>query len=277
MSENPWYAAMQRPKTVGQWAKDIGDLTRLNRDYLPADYRSEAPRATIEKVVHVSGVSTPGTHVEETDWVTGLAEAGGVPDAIIGAVTPGLAPAELSAELDRQRRSARFKGIRIRHGFDPASDFADLLFGQLHDHGLIFELVARSGELAAHVPLVERFPELPVVLEHAGWPAGTDAGDLGVWREALAALAALPNVTCKFSGVPMVTHSLAAADLRPYFDVCLDLFGADRCMFGSNFPVDSLFGDLQTLLDSMEEVTEALDESGREALFVTNAERVYGI
>ncbi len=104
------------------------------------------------------------------------------------------------------------------------------------------ESLIRPGEVAAWLPALREVPGLTVVLEHAGWPDGGEPGHFSAWRDGLARLAELDNVHCKISGLPMALHTMDGAALRPWIDACLETFGADRAFFGSNFPVDSLFG-----------------------------------
>ncbi len=94
-----------------------------------------------------------------------------------------------------------------------------------------------------------------MVLEHAGWPDGGEPGHFSAWRDGLARLAELDNVHCKISGLPMALHTMDGAALRPWIDACLETFGADRAFFGSNFPVDSLFGGYARLVEAYLDAT----------------------
>ena len=113
------------------------------------------------------------------------------------------------------------------------------------------------------------------MLEHAGWPDGTGSEERAAWESAVAALAGHENVTCKVSGLGMVTHSLAAAELRPWIETCLQAFGPGRCLFGGNFPVEAMYGTYDELLAAYLEATAGLSEAEREAFFAGNARRAY--
>ena len=92
------------------------------------------------------------------------------------------------------------------------------------------------------------------------------------------ALAALgPNVHCKLSGIVGATGSMSAEAFAPWIDTAIELFGVDRCFFASNFPVDGLHGTLDQLWSAYAEVVSGEDESTVDALFATNAERLYRI
>ncbi|MDL4813368.1 amidohydrolase family protein [Actinomadura opuntiae] len=113
---------------------------------------------------------------------------------------------------------------------------------------------------------------LVVVAEHTGWP---DKEPFPEWRAGMATLAALPNVHCKLSGLGMALRTMAVEELRPYVESCLDLFGVDRCFFGSNFPVDGVAGTYADLLAAYQEISAPLTEAERRALFSANARRRY--
>ena len=119
--------------------------------------------------------------------------------------------------------------------------------------------------------------ELPVVVEHTGWPRSNDPDEYDLWKEGMAALAGLgEHVTCKLSGLAMPMQSMDAAAFAPWVEHAIELFGAHRCMFASNFPVDGMHGTFDDLYGTYDELTADLDASTRDQLFAGNAERVYG-
>lgn len=274
LSSHRWYPAMQEPDPDASF-ESLGDVTRMARDFLLPEYRAETAGVDVVGLVHVSATTAPRTYLEETAWVDGLFAEAGLPAALIGAVEPGLSRDELAADLDAQAASPRFRGARVLAGLDPESRLATDLCELLRERGLVLDLVAHPGDVAGLRPLLERFADLAVVLEHAGWPDGTGAAERAEWEGAARALAAHDNVLCKVSGLGMVTHSLAAAELRPWIETCLESFGPDRCLFGSNFPVEAMYGGYDELLDAYAEATAGLAEDERRAFFAGNACRAY--
>jgi len=101
-------------------------------------------------------------------------------------------------------------------------------------------------EQAARV--LERAPETRVALCHAGSPHDRTADGIRAWSRSLRALSALPHVSCKLSGLGMFDHDWTASSVRPIVQECLAQFGPSRCMFGSNFPVDSLSSSYSDLV-----------------------------
>ena len=93
----------------------------------------------------------------------------------------------------------------------------------------------------------------------------------------MAALAACPNVAMKISGLPMIIHDHSLEKVRPFISSALDLFGVDRCMFASNFPVDKVYVDYKTLYQYYDDATQHLDAEQRQKLFKSNAEKYYRI
>jgi predicted TIM-barrel fold metal-dependent hydrolase len=247
----------------------------MARDFLLADYRAETGAHDVLGIVHVSAVSAPRAYLAETRWIDDALDSAGIPAAVIGALEPTLSRAELEADLDAQAASPRFRGVRVLTGLDPDSQSAVDVCSLLDERGYTFDLVAHPAEVAGFGRLLERFPDLDVVLEHAGWPDGTSPEDFASWREGIATLAAHANVSCKISGLGMVTHTLEVDALRPWIEACLEVFGAERCMFGGNFPVDAMYGSFDTLIAACLAASQGLSQEQRRALFVENARRAY--
>jgi L-fuconolactonase len=141
--------------------------------------------------------------------------------------------------------------------------------------GLGFDLVTLPHQLPAAVTAARSVPELTFVLDHLGGPpAGSGQGaTAGPWASAIRGLAALPNVTCKLSGVH--TSPARASGLRPYYETVLAAFGPDRLMFGSDWPVSTLAATYRQVCDVYRELTAGLSAAERSAIFELTARRVY--
>jgi L-fuconolactonase len=274
LSAHPWYPAMQDPEIAKTWA-ELGPLSRMARDFLFDDYIEETRGYEIDGLVHVSATSAPRAYLAEARWIEGVLDATGLPAAIVGAVEPTLSDRELESDLESQAISPRLRGVRVLAGLDPDSRLADRLCAWLAERRLVFDLVARPPEAERFRHLLDRHPTLEVVLEHAGWPEGTDAAASATWRRAISTLAENPNVSCKLSGLGMATHSLAADVLRPWVEGVLDVFGSSRLMFGSNFPVEAMYGTFAQLMAGVDAALAGLGAEEREAVLSTNARRLY--
>ena len=137
--------------------------------------------------------------------------------------------------------------------------------------GLTFDLLVRARELPAAVETVRRHPGVRFVLDHVGKPP-LRAGDRDAWSDGVAALAELPNVTCKLSG--LFTEAEPGTSLAPTIEQALRWFGPDRCMFGSDWPVCLLATDYRGTLDL---VRNAVPERDRETVLSGTAIRTYGL
>jgi len=141
--------------------------------------------------------------------------------------------------------------------------------------GLSFDIVTLPEQLPAAVTAARSVPELSFVLDHMGGPpasSGRDVAD-GPWAAAIRDLAALPNVTCKLSGVH--TSPPRAGDLRPSYEVVLGAFGSERLMFGSDWPVSALEATYTQVCDLYRELAAQLSSAELEAVFDRTARRVY--
>jgi predicted TIM-barrel fold metal-dependent hydrolase len=138
--------------------------------------------------------------------------------------------------------------------------------------------MVHPDELAAAAAWLAPFDTLTVVVEHTGWPRADTAEERALWHEGMAALAGLgERVVCKLSGLAMPLGTISAAAFAPWIEAAIELFGPERCLFASNFPVDGMRGSLDVLWSTYDELTTGLDERAREHLFAATAERVYGL
>lgn len=247
-----------------------GDQSRMNRRFDVDTYRSESARWNVEKIVNVAAAT--GRHsVEETIEL----DAGGAPDAIIGGLPPTDTVGEAIELIDRQMAAARFRGVRPMGGLDRPVPAAEVL-AALQERQLVFELMAHPDQLRPAAARLAGFDELTVVVEHTGWPRSNGDDEKSLWQAGLRALGGLgDNVACKLSGLAMPFGSVRADVLGPWLEYAIDTFGIDRCLFASNFPVDSVCGTFDELYETFSEVTAGLDDSSREKLFAGNAERIY--
>ena len=264
-----WY-----PYLAGMQELDMGDISGMCRRFDQSIYFSESAKWNVEKFVHVAAAA-PTKLVDETRELDAQADTTGHPDVLIGGLDPNEDDAELERQLDEQVTTPRFRGIRIMGEGDQAIPRPAMLQA-LQDRGLVFELMVHPDSLTQAAAALADW-DLPVVVEHTGWPRSNDPDEFELWKTGMAALAGLrENVTCKLSGLAMPMQSMAAATFEPWVLGAIELFGTDRCMFASNFPVDGMHGTFDDLYSTYDELTADLDDATRDQLFAGNAERVYG-
>jgi predicted TIM-barrel fold metal-dependent hydrolase len=263
-----WYPYLSRPPQ-GMPAGS-GMYRRFDVD----TYRAETSAWPVKKIVNVAAATGPNS-IDETLELDARATERGGPDAIIGGLPPADSAKEAIGFIDRQMAASRFRGVRPMGGLDVPVPDAEVLRA-LRDRNLVFELMTHPHQLLTAAQELSSFGDLAVVVEHTGWPRTDSDEERALWREGIDALAALgANVTCKLSGLAMPLGSMQADALRPWLEHAIDTFGAERCMFASNFPVDSAAGSFDDLYTTFDTVTGGLDEPSRDALFAGTAERVY--
>jgi predicted TIM-barrel fold metal-dependent hydrolase len=264
-----WYPYLSHPPAQG-----TGDVSAMYRRFDVDTYRDECARWHVEKFVNVAA-ATDRHSIEETLELDSNAAGRGGPDAIIGGLPPTDTVAEAVELLERQMTAPRFRGVRpmgIHSGPLPESG----VLRALAERNLVFELMTHTDHLHEAAAGLEAFDDLSVVVEHTGWPRSGSDEEHALWRTGIDALAGLgDNVVCKLSGLAMPFGSVSADALAPWLEYAIESFGVDRCMFASNFPVDSMYGTFDDLYTAFSTVTAGLDGAAREKLFAENAERVY--
>lgn len=238
--------------------------------------RESAPELPTQMVFVECGAPWP----DEIHWVELLAANEPRIAAIVAKVLMnfGAATTEAIAELAHH---PLVRGVRhlIQDESDPLYCLSrEFVAGvrQLSAANLSFDICCRHGQLPAVIDLVRRCPNTHFILDHCGKP-NIAAGRLDPWREHITALAALPNVDCKLSGlVTEASHtSWTIERLRPYAEYVLATFGASRVLFGSDWPMVKLAGGYARWLDTARQLVSHLPAIEQQAIFVNNARRVY--
>lgn len=256
----------------------LGGVPALNRPFGPADI--QFGRNVPDGFVFVEADRRPDEVLDEVDWVTSLADAG-VP--IVGIVAH--APLEQGRGVELLLRQLLERplvvGVRRLLQDEPAAVLADpgLIEATrlLADHGLTSDLCVRMQQLPAVTRLVRACPDTSFVLDHLAKPAVVD-GFSAEWARDIRELAGCPNVSCKLSGLATEAgRGWGAQDILPYLGHVIDVFGPDRCLFGSDWPVALLNTSYQPWLDVVLEAIQELDASERAAVLGENAMRVYDL
>ncbi|AWL42177.1 MULTISPECIES: amidohydrolase [unclassified Streptomyces] len=256
------------------------ELAPLRRTFALAELEPEARAAGIGATVLVQTVTVP----EETPELLALAAGTGLVAGVVG-WTDLTAPdiADTLAALAALPGGDRLVGIRhqVQDEPDPAWLLRpDVLRGlaAVADAGLVYDLVVRPHQLPAAVRAAALLPGLTFVLDHAGKPPIAQRRTRP-WAGGLRDLAALPNTVCKLSGLLTEAdpRSWSVQDLRPYTDTVVEAFGADRLMFGSDWPVCRLAAPYADVVDAAHTLTAHLDEEDRRSVFGATARRVYGL
>lgn len=263
-----------------------GDDSGIRHDYLVEDLHKDADGVGLVKSVHVDAGAADGW--AESQWLQSIANEYGFPHAIVaGARLGGAAAGE---DLDRLASLPNVRGVReILNWHADAGlsyiDRPDLMddpqwragFAQLDSHGLSFDLQIYPHQLADAVHLAAEHPSTRILLNHAGMPIDRDDAAMRVWRDGLRALATQDNTMVKISGIGMTDHAWTTDSMRPIVLECIDTFGPSRSMFGSNFPVDSIYSTYRDLYAAYDEITADFSPDERVQLFGGTAAIAYRI
>lgn len=252
-----------------------GGSAGMKRLFDVPTYKSETAGWNVEKFVNVAAATGRNSVDETLELDRGAAGGSGGPDAIIGGLPATETVAEAIELIDRQMTASRFRGVRPMGGMDHPVPEREVLQA-LAERNLVFELMAHPDQLVAAAKELEAVGDLAVVVEHTGWPRSDTDEERELWKAGVGALAAVGgNVFCKLSGLAMPFRSMKPDVLGPWLARAIEVFGVDRCMFASNFPVDSAFGTFDDLYETFGVVTAGLDAGSRDKLFASNAERVF--
>jgi len=225
--------------------------------------------------------------VRETRWLQKVADepaSRGFPHAIVAYADLGAHNAEevLAAHCE----SANMRGIRqslIQHKVDPAakdpreSPVWANNFRLMRKFNLSFDTQLFHPDMAFGAELVGAHPDVQFILTHTGLPMQKDAAYLEAWRGGMRKLAERPNIAVKISGFGFIDRAWTTESIRPLVLETIDIFGADRCMFASNFPVDSLCASFHTIFGGFREIVRGFPAGEQRALFHDNALRIYGM
>ncbi len=251
------------------------DLAPIRRAFGPGDLEPLLREHEIAGTVVVQANAT----LDETRQLLEIAAATPFVLGVVGWI-------DLTApDVDRMLADLDGKLVGIRHQVHDEADPAWLLRDDVQRGiaaagaaGLVFDLLVRVPQLPAAFETARRHPDVRFVVDHLGKPA-VRARSTDDWSAALASLADLPNVVCKLSG--LVTEadwgSWREAELAPYYRRALAWFGADRCMFGSDWPVCLLAADYGSVLALLLHAIDDLPEDERVRVLGDTAARTYGL
>lgn len=268
----------------------------LGRSYRISDYLETTRTWNVVKAIYMEIDVAPSDHPAEVELITELCRSGKYPTA---AAVIGGRPGEASfADYIRTHATNEYvRGVRqVLHGAATPRGYclqetfvaSIKLLGKL---GLSFDICVRPGELPDAVELVARCPETRFIVDHCGnadpkafLPAARRAGaapshDPDAWRRAMAALAKAPNTICKISGIvaQVPKPQWTADDLAPVVNHCLDAFGPERVVFGSDWPVCRMGAELGQWIAALQEVVKDRPEAERRKLFHDNAQAFYRV
>lgn len=275
----PWLDGPMQPRIFGPYEA-------IRRDYPMAEYLSDIAGLGIEKSVYVQANWARDRYLDEAEWVSTVARETGWPNAIIAYAD--LTQVDARPQLEKLARLPLVRGVRMQlhwhenpqYRFAASPDLArDPVFrrnvARLAEYGFSFDLQVFARQMAGAAALARECPQVTFVLQHAGMPEDLTNTGWQAWREGMALLSAEPNVMTKLSAFGTFIHRIDVDLIVRIYRDTIEMFGADRCMFGTNFPIEKLWTDAETLMAAHLSAAEYLPEADRTEVFCATASRTY--
>jgi predicted TIM-barrel fold metal-dependent hydrolase len=275
----PWLMGPMQPRIFGPYEP-------IRRDYPIAEYVADAGAAGVKQSVYVQANWAVDRYLDEVAFVADASRRSGFPIAIVAYAD--MLAADVRQQLDALAKEPTVRGVRMQlHWHDnPLYRFAkepDLArnatlqknVARLADYGWSFDLQVFAGQMAGAAELADACPGVTFVLQHAGMLEETSAAGVGAWKQAMTALAERQNVVSKLSGLGTFIRRNDALHIGFVARETIKLFGADRCLFGSNFPIEKLWTSYADLWAAHRAAIAHLSPADQAAITEGTARRVY--
>ena len=277
----PWLNGEERPRIFGPYGP-------IMRDYPIEEFMADVAGTGVTGSVYVQANWEPSWAENEVAWVQSVADANPMPNAIVGYAD--FTVDDVRPQLDRLAKYPLMRGIRqqLHWHENPLYRFAarpDLSedrtvqrnVARLADHGWAFDLQLFAGQMEGGARLAEACPDVNFVLQHAGMLEDTSPTGRSAWEAGMRRLAACPNVCAKLSAFGTFIHRNDPAHIEDMVTTTVAMFGAERCLYGSNFPIEKLWTGYGALFAAFQRATQSLAQAERDAIFRGTAARIYRI
>jgi predicted TIM-barrel fold metal-dependent hydrolase len=264
----------------------FGPYEPIRRDYPIREYLDDLAGSGVTRSVYVQTNWPNDRFEDEAAWVQQTADEHGWPHALVAYAD--FSVDDVRPQLDRLARYPLVRGVRMQlhwhenplYRFTARPDLcADPVIrrnvGRLAEYGWSFDLQVFAGQMTDAAGLAEACPKVTFVLQHAGMWEDLSPEGRAAWRGGMARLARCPNVVSKLSGLGTFIHRNDVAHITNVLDDTVAMFGAERCLFGSNFPIEKLWTCYRDLVDAYRTAAARLRPEQRDAIFATTARRVY--
>jgi predicted TIM-barrel fold metal-dependent hydrolase len=263
-----------------------GDYAAIRQNYLLEDYRRDSAGHNVVKTIHMETEWDPTDPIGETDWLQRYHDKTGFPHAVVGQAW--FDRADIAEVLAGHAAYPLIRSVRQKPKAAPSPDaftpgipgsMADPVFREgyrhLATHGLHYDLQTPWWHLGEAADLARDFPDTTIILNHTGLPSDrSEAGTAG-WREAMERLADQPNTAVKISGIGLAAEAWTTRGNGPLVLETIRIFGIERCMFASNFPVDGLCASYDTIFSGFKRIVEDFPMADQRKLFHDNAVKYY--
>ena len=265
-----------------------GDYSAIRKPFLPGDYFRAARGHKIVKTVSMEGEWNPADPVGESLWMQTVADEFGFPNAHVAQAW--LDADNVAEVLKAQSKIPLVRSVRHkpRAAASPEQVVEGLPgsmgdpqwragFALLGEYGLHFDLQTPWWHLREAAELAGSFPETLIILNHTGLPADRSEAGLAGWRKAMRTIAEHGNVVVKISGLGLCGKKWRIEDNEAIIKDAIAIFGIDRCMYGSNFPVDGVVADYNTIISGYKKAVAELPVTDQQKFFHDNAVKTYSL
>lgn len=268
----------------------FGDYAAIRKNYLLEDYIEDSKNQNIIKSVHVQAEHDDDKPVNETAWLQNLADthSSKLPSAIVAFAD--FSKNNVSEILDAHQEYKNTRGIRQILSYnkdEPKYSHAteDFMknsswvenFKHIRNRNLSFDIQIYKHQMEDAVNLANKYNDVLFILNHTGEPCYQSKEYIESWEQNMKKLAKCENVVAKISGLGMFDPNWTIDSTRIFVEKTIQIFGIERCMFASNFPVDKIFNSFDTYWNSFKEITKNYSENDKKLLFSSNAEKYYRI
>lgn len=264
----------------------FGPYEQIRRDYLIDEFLADLAGTGVTKSVYVQ-TNWPKENFEaEVAWVSEVARESGWPHGIVGYAD--VTVDDVRPQLDRLSKYKLMRGVRMQmhwhenttYRFAPRPDLAtdpevQRNIARLADYGWSFDLQVFAPQMAGAAQLAAACPNVTFILQHAGMLEDLSEKGWAEWRAGMKLLAAQPNVMSKTSALGTFIHRNDAAHVAAIVRETVALFGAQRTLFGSNFPIEKLWTTYPELIAAHRAAAAQLPDADARALMHDTAMRVY--
>ncbi len=275
----PWLLGPEQPRIFGPYAA-------IKRDYEIGEYLADIKGTGITGSVYVQANWAPNWAADEVAWVQSVADRHGWPHAIVGYAD--FTADDVRPQLEKLKPHALMRGIRQQFHWHenplyrfaarpdlPADPLVRKNIARLADYGWCFDLQVFPSQMRDAAALARACPDVTFILQHAGMLEDTSETGWTQWRDGMRRLAECGNVTTKLSAFGTFIHRNDATFIRQMITETENIFGADRCMFGSNFPIEKLWTSYPDLFNAFRQGASKLGKKAQQAIFHDTAARVY--
>jgi predicted TIM-barrel fold metal-dependent hydrolase len=275
----PWLDGPMLPRIFGPYEP-------IRRDYPIDEYLSDIVGCEVVKSVYVQANWAKERFEDEVAYVQRAADENGYPHGIVGYAD--FLAGDVRPQLDRLTKYRNMRGLRMQLHWheNPQYRFAaraDILrdsalqrnIASLPDYNWTFDLQVFAGQMGDAAALAANCPKVTFILQHAGMLEDLSAEGWAQWRDGMRGLAAQSNVMCKLSALGTFIHRNDPGHIAATVRECMDMFGAQRCLFGSNFPVEKLWTQYADLIAAYRSALESFGEAAQRTALHDTATRIY--